>query len=60
MIKQLIIVNGNGSDLGDGKVLKGRAKRKMITQKTILNLVDVTDQYGTNESRKSYWNTYHC
>jgi len=60
MTKQLIIVNGNGSDLGDGKVLKGRAKRKMITQKTILNLVDVTDKYGTNESRKSYWNTYHC
>jgi plasmid rolling circle replication initiator protein Rep len=60
MTKQSIIVNGNGSDLGNSKGFKGRAKRKMITQKTILNLVDVMDKYGADERKKSYWNTYHC
>ena len=55
-----ILVNGKGSDLSNGKALKGKAKRKMITQKMVLNLIDVSKQNGTKEREKGYWNTYHC
>ncbi len=55
-----IIVKGNGSDLSNKDVLKGRAKRKLITQKTVLSLIDVVEKNGNDERKKSYWNTYHC
>lgn len=55
-----IIVNGKGSDLSNGKALKGKAKRKLITQKMVLNLIDVSKKNGTTEREKGYWNTYHC
>lgn len=55
-----IIVNGKGSDLNNGKALKGKAKRKMITQKMVLSLIDVSKQNGTKEREKGYWNTFHC
>jgi hypothetical protein len=58
--KPAIIVNGNGSDLNNSKALKGKAKRKMITQKMVLNLIDVVDKNGADKRKKSYWNTYHC
>ena len=54
------IVCGNGSDLADQKALKGRAKRKMITQKMILSLVDVADGKRDLNQIKSFWNSYHC
>lgn len=39
--KELIIVTGNGTDTKNTKQLKGWAKRKVITQKMMLALIDV-------------------
>lgn len=58
--KPAIIINGNGSKLQSDKELKGRAKRKMITQKMALSLIDVSNKTGNEERKKSYWNTYYC
>jgi hypothetical protein len=55
-----IIVSGKGSDLSNCKALKGKAKRKMITQKMVLSLIDVSKKNGTTEREKAYWNTYYC
>lgn len=57
---EVLIVSGNGSDLNKFNALKGRAKRKMITQTMMLNMVDHCDKDGLPERRKSYWNTYYC
>jgi hypothetical protein len=51
---------GNGSDLNNSDALKGRAKRKTITQTIILSLMDVAKQKGDIEKQTAYWNTYHC
>jgi hypothetical protein len=45
--KGAIIVNGNGTDLVNEKAIKGRAKRKMITNKMTLSLVDVAKENKT-------------
>lgn len=55
-----IIVSGNGSDLSNNDALKGRAKRKTITQTMILSLMDVAKQKGDTKKQTAYWNTYHC
>jgi len=55
-----IIVNGNGSDLSKKDALKGRAKRKTITQIMMLNLIAIAQENGEPELEKSYWNTYYC
>jgi len=55
-----IIVNGKGSDLSKKEALKGRAKRKTITQIMMLNLITIAQENGEPELEKSYWNTYYC
>ena len=55
-----IIVNGKGSDLNKKEALKGRAKRKTITQIMMLNLISIAQENGEPELEKSYWNTYYC
>lgn len=55
-----ILLQGNGSELSNDKALKGRAKRKMITQKMALSLIDVENTNGGNNLKKGLWNTYHC
>ncbi|WP_108801541.1 protein rep [Aquimarina sp. Aq107] len=55
-----IIVNGEGSDLNKKDALKGRAKRKTITQIMMLRLIEVAQENGEPELEKSYWNTYYC
>lgn len=55
-----IIVQGRGADLSVGKGLRGRAKRKLISQRLVLNLLDLNSENSTNKKEKSYWNTYHC
>lgn len=55
-----IIVNGEGTDLSKKEALKGRAKRKTITQIMMLNLITIAQQNGEPELEKSYWNTYYC
>ena len=46
--KGAIIVNGNGTDLVDDKAIKGRAKRKMITNKMTLSLIDIAKENRTS------------
>ena len=43
------------------EALLGRAKRKTITQKSALSLIDVARRKKKGKAKiKSYWNTYHC
>lgn len=55
-----VIIAGNGSELGNDKVIKGKAKRKLITQKMALSIIDVINRKGETEKAKPYWNTYYC
>jgi hypothetical protein len=56
-----ILLIGKGADLADEKSLKGKAKRKVITQAMVLSLLDVSKAKKKNTDQiKSYWNTYHC
>ncbi|HTB99317.1 MAG TPA: hypothetical protein VK705_01405 [Ferruginibacter sp.] len=60
MNKPQITVSGNGTELNNSKTLKGRAKRKMITQNIVLSLIDIAKRNGEYDRVKSFWNTYHC
>jgi Replication protein len=53
-------VSGEGTDILDNPSLKNRAKRKMITQKITLALVDVAKEKGEQEKEKAYWRAFHC
>lgn len=55
----LIIVRGNGTELSS-KGMESWAKRKAITLKTILSLIDIATLKGAKDRVKAYWNTYHC
>ncbi len=54
------IVNGNGTELSNEKAIKGRAKRKMITDRMTLSLIDVVKKKEDFGRLQGYWNTYHC
>jgi plasmid rolling circle replication initiator protein Rep len=54
------MVFGEGTDRNNVKALKGRAKRKTITQSMILHLIDVVKAKGDNERVQTLWNAYHC
>jgi hypothetical protein len=56
----LRLLYGNGSDQTNAKVVQRRARCKLITQTTMLKLIDVTKDRGTKDRVKAYWNTYHC
>lgn len=58
--KRIAIIQGNGSDLSNIKGIKGRGKRKLISQTLMTNLVDHCKEKGNPELVKGYWNTYHC
>ena len=58
--KPAAIICGQGSELGNAKLLQGRAKRKMIAQVMALSLVNVAEKKENSEAVKSFWNTYHC
>jgi hypothetical protein len=55
-----VYVSGYGSDLTDEKALRNKAKRKTISQKMMLSMLDVVDKKGYEERKKAYWNTYYC
>ena len=55
-----VLISGKGSDLSKKNSLKGRAKRKMITQKMILSLIDVSENKHNPSRIKPYWNTFYC
>ena len=54
------IVAGNGIEATNKDGLLKRAKRKMLSQKMNLHLVDVAKKKDEPERVKSYWNTFHC
>ncbi len=56
----LRLLYGNGSDITNEKAVQRRAQCKMITQTTMLSLIDVAKERGANDRVKAYWNTYHC
>lgn len=58
--EKVVILSGKGSELNSGNTLKGRAKRKMITQKMSLSLIDACKNKDAIERSKPYWNTYYC
>lgn len=58
--KKAILLKGKGSELANPTQIKGRAKRKLITRKLALSLVDAAGRNGNPERIKSYWNSYHC
>ena len=55
-----VIVSGKGTSQYDNPSLLNRAKRKTITRKMILSLIDVTKAKGEPEREQMYWNAYHC
>jgi plasmid rolling circle replication initiator protein Rep len=55
-----ILVTGKGSDLSNNKTLKGKAKRKTITQSLMRNLIDIAKEKEDVLALGSYWNTYYC
>jgi len=53
-------VYGAGADANDKALLRKWAKRKTITQKVALALIDAAKEKAAYERIKSYWNSYHC
>lgn len=58
--KAEVIVNGIGTDMSKIEALMQRAKKKTITQKVVLSLIDVAKKKEDFDKIQSYWNTYHC
>ena len=56
----LKVVLGNGTDGKNEKAMKGRAKRKMVTQKLALSLIDVAKERGDTKIENSLWNAHDC
>lgn len=58
--KHNIELPGAGSDITDKTVLKSKAKKKLITHKVVLPLIDYAKKKNNQPMVKSLWNTYHC
>ena len=56
----IALVSGKGTDIINNPSLVNRAKRKLITRKMVLALIDVAKEKGESDRIQSYWNTYHC
>lgn len=54
------LVSGKGTDILNNPSLANRAKRKVITRKMILSLIDVVKEKDEPERANAYWNSYHC
>lgn len=59
-VKPVKMICGNGTEIGNGEALKGRAKRKIIGQKIAIGFIDIAKKNEDTESIQSYWNTWHC
>ena len=58
--KPSLEISGIGSDISNKSVLMSRAKKKLITQKVVLSLIDIAKKKGNKIMEKTFWNTYHC
>ncbi len=56
----IALVSGKGTDISDNPSLANRAKRKLITRKMVLSLIDVAKEKGEPGRIQAYWNAYHC
>jgi len=56
----IALVTGKGTDILDNPSLANRARRKLITRKMVLALIDVAKEKGEPERIQAYWNAYHC
>lgn len=54
------LVYGAGADLSDKAAWKGKAKRKIVTQKIILSLIEAAEKKGATDRVKAYRNTLYC
>jgi len=59
-LNQADTVVGKGSELGNVKAIRNRAKRKTITQSMMLGMFHLPEEYVSSEQRKSYRNTFYC
>jgi hypothetical protein len=59
-VRPVKTVKGNGTDATQPVDLAKRARRKLITQKGVLHLIEVAKLRGESDRIKAYWNTYHC
>ena len=57
---QIALVSGKGTDISNNPSLANRARRKLITRKMVLSLIDVAKEKGETERIQAYWNAYHC
>ena len=53
-------MSGNGTNILNNPSLANRARRKVITRKMVLSLIDVAKEKGEPERIQPYWNAYHC
>ncbi len=54
------LILGDGTDLNDNASLIKRAKRKTITNRMVLSLIDIANANGEYDRAKQYWNAFHC
>ena len=54
------LIKGEGTEISNNPSLANRAKRKTITHKTVLSLIDVAKEKCDTDRIQAYWNTYHC
>ncbi len=57
---QKALISGEGTDIINNPSLAKRAKRKLITQKMTLALIDVVKLKNEPKREQAYWNAYHC
>ncbi|MEN8118223.1 MAG: hypothetical protein ABFS16_14655 [Bacteroidota bacterium] len=55
----IALVSGKGTDISNNPSLANRARRKLITRKMVLSLIDVAKEKGEHERIQAYWNAYH-
>lgn len=54
------LVSGEGTDIVDNPSLRNRAKRKVISRRMTLALIDVAKEKGDHDRVQEYWNAFHC
>lgn len=59
-LPSIALVTGEGTDILNNPSLANRARRKLITRKMVLALIDVAKEKGEPERTQAYWNAYHC
>jgi len=53
-------VKGSGSELGNQKRVLGRAKRKLISTKKILVMIDIAKSKKEKDIEREFWEVFHC